>query len=193
MKMTDQAIVALYWARSQEALAATAEKYGSYCRAIACNILASREDADECVNDTYWNAWRSMPPQRPSRLRIYLGRITRNLSLDRFKRCSARKRGGSQADLALDELEECISSPDGVEQAADAQALTELLEQFLSEQPRQKRGIFIRRYWYLDPIRDIARAYTMSESKAASILFRMRAELRVRLEQEGFSTGRVNP
>lgn len=185
--MKDNEIIALYWERNEAAIERTAEKYGSYCRTISYNILNSDEDAEECVNDTWLGAWKSMPPQRPNRLATYLGKITRNLSLNRLKKHTAEKRGGSQTDLALSELEECIPASATVEQIAEEKELVASINRFLYAQPEQKRNIFIRRYWYLYSIRDIAVAYQMSESKVASALFRMRSELKAHLEKEGIS------
>lgn len=185
--MKDHEIIDLYWKRKETAISATAEKYGKYCHTISYNILHNNEDAEECVNDTYLGAWKSMPPQRPERLSAYLGKITRNLSLNRFKRYTAEKRGLGQTELVLSELEDCIPSETGVEQVIDEMVLVNSINQFLRAQPEQKRNIFIRRYWYLYPIRDIAENYGMSESKAASMLFRMRNELKTHLEKEGIT------
>jgi RNA polymerase sigma-70 factor (ECF subfamily) len=126
-----------------------------------------------------------MPPQRPNNLATYLGKITRNLSLNRLKQYTTEKRSGSQTVLALSELEDCISSSTTVEQIAEEEALVDSINRFLYAQPKQKRNIFIRRYWYLYSIRDIAGTYEMSESKVASMLFRMRSELKTHLEKEG--------
>lgn len=182
--MKDDEIITLYWERDEKAISATAARYGSYCHSISYNILHNTEDAQECVNDTWLGAWKSMPPHRPNRLSVYLGKITRNLSLNRLKHYTAEKRGLGQAELALSELEECIPAGSDVEQAVEEMALTQSINRFLYAQPRQKRNIFIRRYWYLYPIRDIAQAYGMSESKVASMLFRMRNELKSHLEKE---------
>lgn len=183
--MKDNEIIGLYWERNEAAITATAEKYGSYCHTISYNILHSNADAEECVNDTYLGAWKSLPPQRPDRLSTYLGKITRNLSLDRFKQYNAEKRGRGQTALMLSELDDCVPAKMDVEQSVDEMVLVESLNQFLYAQPEQKRNIFIRRYWYLYPIRDIAKYYGMSESKTASLLFRMRNELKEHLEKEG--------
>lgn len=183
--MKDNEIIELYWKRNEAAITATADKYGSYCHTISYNILHNKEDAEECVNDTWLGAWKSLPPQRPNRLATYLGKITRNLSLDRFKQYNAEKRGRGQTELVLSELEDCIPAKTDVEQSVDEMALVESINQFLYAQPEQKRNIFIRRYWYLYPIRDIAETYGMGESKIASMLFRMRNELKLHLEKEG--------
>ena len=182
--MNDEEIITLYWKRDEKAIAVTAERYGSYCHSISYNILPNTEDAQECVNDTWLGAWKSMPPHRPGRLSAYLGRITRNLSLNRFKHYTAEKRGLGQTSLVLSELEECIPAENSVEQYIEEMDLARSINRFLYAQPRQKRNIFIRRYWYLCPIRDIAASSGMSESKITSLLFRMRNELKAHLEKE---------
>ncbi len=183
--MNDRDIVNMYWDRNQRAIAVTAEKYGGYCRSISYSILHSHEDAEECVNDTWFRAWRSMPPKRPKYLAAFLGKITRNLSINLFKRKNAEKRGLGQTELVLSELEECI--PDGrtVDRAVEDRVITESVNSFLVGLPEEKRNIFIRRYWYVHPIKDIAAHYGMSESKVASLLFRMRNELKIHLEKDG--------
>lgn len=183
--MEDFEIVALYWERNESAITASADKYGSYCRAISYRILHNDEDAEECVNDTWLGAWKSIPPQRPACLAAYFGKITRNLSLNRFKKYTAEKRGQGQTELVLSELEDCIPDKTSVEQIVDERILAESINAFLYTQPEQKRNIFIRRYWYLFPIKNIAEAYGMSESKVTSMLFRIRKDLKRHLEKEG--------
>lgn len=183
--MEDVQIVELYWNRDEAAIAATSERYGNYCYSIAYHILQCSEDAKECVNDTYWKAWLSIPPQRPNRLATYLGKITRNLSLDRLKQLNAQKRGKGQVELALQELESCIPSADDMDQIADEIVLSDTINQFLRAQPRTERNIFVGRYWHLYSIADLAQAYGMRESKVASMLFRMRQKLKHYLEKEG--------
>ena len=185
--MKDAQIVKLYWNRDEAAIAATAESYGNYCYSIAYRILQNPEDAQECVSDTYWKAWLSIPPQRPSRLATYLGKITRNLSLDRLKRMNAQKRGGGQTEFALRELEGCIPATTDMEQIVDEIVLTNTINQFLRAQPRTERNIFVGRYWHLYSIAELAEAYGMGESKIASLLFRMRSKLKHYLEKEGIS------
>lgn len=185
--MEDAQIVALYWARDEAALAESERKYGGYCRAIALGILESREDAAECVNDTWLRAWEAMPPRRPSRLDTFLGRLTRNLSLDRWRARRAQKRGGGQVALALHELEECLPSGDRPERELEARALAESLNRFLEALPREKRVLFIQRYWYLRPVEELAKAHGMRKNTAASTLFRLRTQLREHLEREGFT------
>ena len=183
--MEDNRILELYWKRQETAITRTAEKYGRFCQTISYNILHNREDAEECVNDTWLNAWNSMPPHYPNRLSAYLGKITRNLSINRFKNYSAGKRGGGQAALALSELSDCVPAPGGVEEAVEERVLVDAIEMFLYGLTEQRRNLFIRRYWYLTPIKEIARIYGMSESKVTSMLFRMRRELKEHLENEG--------
>lgn len=183
--MEDSKIVALYWERSETAISETSKKYGRYCGYISYNILNNTRDAEECVNDTYMRAWNSMPPHRPGRLQTFLGKITRNLSLNRYKQYHAEKRGFGQTELALSELEDCIHSAAAIDGASDELALTEAINGFLAALPKINRKIFVRRYWYLSSINEIAEQYDMNENKVTSILFRVRNELRRHLEKEG--------
>ena len=183
--MEDHEIVALYFARSERAITETARKFGAYCRKIAWNILASRRDAEECENDTWLAAWNTMPPQRPARLAPYLGRITRNLALDRLDQAAAQKRGGGQAALLLDELAECLPAPDRVEQEVEAAELARQISAFLRAQPEPARSMFLRRYWYGDAIGEIAVRYGMPTGRVRVTLHRTRARLRQALEREG--------
>ena len=183
--MEDSAIIDLYWAREERALSETDTKYGGYCRSIAPNILKNREDSEECVSDTWLHAWNAMPPQRPSILSSFLGRITRNLSFDRCRRQNAEKRGGGTLPLALDELSECVAAPGRVEQALEARELAEAIDRFLRTLPERECSIFLRRYWYVDSVQDIAARYALRENTAKSILFRTREKLRRYLAGEG--------
>ena len=131
--MEDKQIVALYWKREERAITASEEKYGPVCRSVSYNILQSRPDAEECVNDTWLHAWNSMPPHRPSALRIFLAKITRRVALNRWKAASAQKRGGGQLPLVLDELSECVSGQEDAEGAVEARELRRLLDQFIRE------------------------------------------------------------
>ena len=182
--MKDEEMVGLYWMRSEDAVTATAEKYGNYCYSIAFSILHNAEDAEECVNDAYLAAWNSIPPHRPERVAAFLGKITRNVSLNRWKQYNAQKRGEGQTELALSELEECIPAKTGIEQAVEDELLTWSIEKFLYSQPRLKRNLFIRRYWYISSIQELADEYGMSESKVKSLLFRMRKKLKHHLAKE---------
>lgn len=183
--MNDQRIIDLYWARDPRAIGETDRKYGPYCHAIAHNVLHNMQDSEECVNDTWHRAWNSMPPQRPSLLRAFLGTITRNLALHRWERQNAQKRGGGQAALALEELSECVPAPDTVEKAVEDRELTAVLEAFLDSLSREGRTIFLRRYWYLEPVKTVAKGLGLSESKVKMSLLRSRQKLKDHLEKEG--------
>ena len=181
--MEDAAIVALYWARDEQALTETAAKFGAYCRKIADNILHSAHDAEECENDTWLAAWNSMPDNRPARLAPYLGRITRNLALDRSEAARTQKRGGGQAALVLEELEECVAAPGGVEEDFDAAETGRQISGFLRELPEETRRVFLRRYWYCDSTADIAARLGISEAKVRVTLHRTRKKLAAYLEE----------
>jgi RNA polymerase sigma-70 factor (ECF subfamily) len=184
-KMDDEMILDLYWARSESAISETAKKYGSYCIRIAANILRNNEDAEECVNDTYHKAWDAIPPQRPSNFRAFLGRITRNLSLNRYKEQKTQKRGGDNIALIYSELEECIPSNSSVETEYESGIIVEAINSFLLTLDKDSRIIFVRRYWHAEPIQAIAACFRMSDSKVKSMLFRTRKKLRAYLENEG--------
>ena len=185
--MEDQQIIELYWARDEDAIAQTHQKYGPWCRGIAMRILELREEAEECVSDTYLQAWNNIPPQRPNLFRAWLGRITRNLALTRYRKSHAEKRGGGQTALALEELRECVSGNETMEQREDSRAIAAALNRFLGGLPERQRNIFLRRYWHMSSIRDIASAYGMTEGQVRSMLHRQRQKLREALEQEGIA------
>lgn len=184
--MEDAKIVQLYWDRNELAIPVTADKYGSYCASIANNILDSREDAEECVNDTYLNAWNAMPPHRPGILPAFLGKITRNLSLNRYKHNIAGKRGGGQAAVVLDEIAELVSDGDSVEREIDRRELAKAIDAFLDGLSARKRNIFVRRYWYFDSISDIASRFGMTENNVSVTLNRLRLKLHNYLLERGF-------
>ena len=183
--MEDNAIIDLYWARSENAISQTAVKYGGYCYAIAYHILESPEDSEESVNDTYLAAWNTMPPKRPNALSAFLGKITRYISLDRWKRRSASKRGSGQTALALEELEECVSGGEDPEERLARKELLTLVNRFLEDLPETERRVFVCRYWYLDSISDIAQRFDFTESKVKTMLHRTRQKLSRQLEKEG--------
>lgn len=183
--MHDNEIITMYWNRDESAITETANRYGNYCFTIAYNILHSDEDAEECVNDTWLNAWKSIPPQRPNNLSTYLGKITRNLSFNRYKLMRAKKRGMGQTEIALSELDDCVPDRMDIEQFVDELFLVNAIESFLRNQPHIERSIFVGRYWYLYQIRDLAEHYRISESKVTSLLHRMRKKLKSHLEKEG--------
>lgn len=183
--MEDNGILDLYFKRSESAIEETAAKYGGYCYTIAFSILASVLDSEECVNDTWLRAWNAIPPKRPAVLSAFLGRITRNLSLDRLRSAGAKKRGAGQMDVVLEELAECIPALDSVEQTAEDHRIAAILNQFLASLPETARIIFLRRYWYLLSVRDIAAGLGCSESKVKMTLSRTRIRLKHLLEKEG--------
>lgn len=183
--MEDSGIVALYWQRDESAIRETASKYGGYLNIISYQILLNAEDAEECVNDTYFDAWNTMPPHRPSILATFLGKITRRISIDLWRKRSADKRGGGEVVLALDELAECVSGSDDIEAAFERQELQRKLNDFLLGLAARERQVFLCRYWYLDSVSDISRRFGFSESKTKSMLFRTRQKLRIMLEKEG--------
>ncbi len=184
--MEDTKIIDLYWQRDQSAVSATAGKYGGFLHTVSWNILKSHTDAEECVNDTYLRAWNAIPPERPNALRAWLGRVTRNLSLDRWKADRAARRGGGM-EMLLGELEECVPDRQGPEQRVEEQELAALISRFLRWQSEDNRYIFLRRYWYGEDIAAIARSLGCGESRVKSALFRTRGALRAFLEKEGIT------
>ena len=183
--MDDAKIVELYWARSDAALTETAKKFGPYCHTIAYNVLENVEDSEECVNDTYMRAWNSMPDKRPAALAPYLGRITRNLALNRIIEKNTLKRGGGEAALALDELDECTASSYSLEREVEAREIAAAMNRFLSKLPETERALFVSRYWFLAPVRELAEKFGFSESKTVSMLRRTRLKLGKFLTGEG--------
>ena len=183
--MTDHEIVDLYWARSENAITQTNVKYGAYCRKIAMNIVANDEDSEECMNDTYLSAWNSMPEERPDLLAPYLAAITRNHALTIYRKVHSQKRGAGQLPLALDELIE-VAGSSSTEEEVDLTLLTGHINNFLGLLPADNRIAFVRRYFYVDTISDIADALSMSEAGVKSLLFRLRQKLREFLEKEGY-------
>ena len=182
--MDDQKIIDLYWSRSESAITETDRKFGKYCYSIAYNILTNNEDAEESVSDTYMAAWKTMPPKRPSILATFLGKITRRLSIDRWRSRNRCKRGGGEMVLALGELEDCVADCQTVEQTFERKQLALVFNRFLESLPETERRIFLCRYWYLDSISAIANYYGFSNSKVTSMLYRTRKKLRAVLEKE---------
>jgi len=183
--MEDALIVALYMERAEDAIAETDRKYKPYLLRVALNILPDRQDAEECVNDTYLRAWNSIPPHQPTRLSTYLGKIARHLALDRYEALTADKRGGGQLPTLLEEWRDCLPQTAG--DPADDMALRDALNRFLYTLPADKRRLFLRRYWYADPIRQIARDRGWTESRVKMQLSRIRQQLREFLEKESIS------
>lgn len=183
--MEDAAIVELYWQREERAISETKTKYGAYCHAIAQRILNDAGDAEECVNDTYLGAWNAMPPHRPTSLGTFLGKIARNLSLKRWRTRSAAKRGGGEAALSLDELEECVASTGDVGDGLEAEELARVIDAFLAGLAEDDRRMFVCRYWHFDAVGDIAQRFGFTQSKVKMSLKRTRDKLAGYLEQEG--------
>lgn len=184
--MDDKGIVGLYYDRNERAVDETAKKYGSYCFSIAHNILGSREDAEESVNDTYWDAWNSIPPHRPNSLALFLGKITRRISIDRYRRRNAQRRGGGEMELVLDELYQCIAHDADVEKEFEKRRLTQVINGFVKSLPTSEQKVFLCRYWYMDSIPSISKRFGYSESKVKSMLYRTREKLKEKLRKEGW-------
>ena len=183
--MNDKNIVDLYFNRDEEAITQTDKKYGRYCYSIAYNILMSREDAEESVSDTYMTAWRTIPPRRPAVLATFLGKITRNLAIDRWRERVATKRGGGEVTLALEELEDCVAGLQNVEMEYERKELIRAYVKFLDTFPVTERRVFLCRYWYVDSVEAIAEKYGFSQSKVKTMLYRTRVKLRKKLAEEG--------
>lgn len=175
--MDDAKIVQMYFDRDEQAIPATADKYGNYCASIANNILGNHEDAEECVNDTYLNTWNAIPPHRPKMLSTFLGKIVRNLAFNRYKHNTADKRGGGEITAVLDELAGCVSGNDNVEQIYEHKELVAAINGFLGTLPAEKRNIFVCRYWYTDSISNIAARYKMTYAAVSMELNRLRTKL----------------
>lgn len=181
--MEDNEIIELFWQRSQRAIAETDQKYGGRLQTLSMNILHDRQDAEECVNDTYHATWNTLPPERPNYFFAYLAKLARNFSFGKYDYYHAQIRCVTVVELS-DEIENCIPAPNDLEQKLDSKEIGRIISTFLYEQSSEMRAVFVRRYWYMDPIKDIAEMFQISESKVKSILFRMRNKLREHLEEE---------
>lgn len=173
--MQDSQIIELYFARNQEAIVATSEKYNAYCMRISMNILQNPGDSEECVNDTYLAAWNSIPPNRPEKLSSYLAKLTRNLSINRYKARMAERRGGGEFAVSLDELDDCIADEST---GLGEEELGALISEFLYTVSKETRQVFVRRYFYSDSVSAIAKRFKMTESKVKSMLHRTRLSLK---------------
>lgn len=183
--MEDHQITQLFWQRNEAAIGAARDKYGAYCRSIALAVLGDHEDALECENDTYLAAWNSIPPNKPQSLSAYLGKLTRRIALNRLRSYQAVKRGGGQAEIPLQELGDAIALTDDVVQRMEQRELAAHISKFLRGQSDHARRVFIRRYWYCDSVREIAKSFGFSESKVKMILLRTRNQLKEFLVKEG--------
>jgi len=184
--MEDEAIVSLYWDRDERAIQETEEKYDRYLTKIACNILNNTEDSRESVNDTYLAAWESMPPHKPSALSAYLAKLTRRISIDRFRYRTREKLMASEYAVSLSELGDCVSGGNTTEELVNVKLLADTIGIFLRLQSEDVRTVFLGRYYFLDSVREIAAYCGMSESKVKSLLHRTRLSLKAYLEKEGF-------
>ena len=185
--MDDSRIIDLFWNRSEQAIGAVSEKYGAMCRAIAWNLLRSNEDAEECVNDTWHGLWNTIPPQRPLKLASYIAKITRNLAMKQLSRRSAAKR--DVQTVSFEELDECIPGALQPEQILEGRELARLLDAFLDTLDPQSRNIFLRRYWFFDSVKDIAKGFGMTENHVKVRLHRIRLRLKACLEEEQIYVG----
>lgn len=184
--MDDNQIIDLYWQRKDAAIRETSRKYGAYCFSIAENILKCREDSEECVNDTWLQTWNSIPPQRPNIFRMYLAKITRNLSFNRYQAQHAAKRGGGEISLVLDELSECIPGAPDTAELYQQKELKQCMSRFVRNLPERDGNIFIRRYFFTESISEIAKHYHLTENNVIVILSRTRRKLRLWLKKEGY-------
>ena len=183
--MEDLQIVELYWNRDEKAIEQSQQMYGNYCYSIAYNILHNSEDAQESLNDTWLAAWDAIPPHHPQILSTFLGKITRRLSLNKWRSMTAEKRGGGNFPLSLDELEECIPDQRSIDDRLETQYLSEAIDRFLAKLKEGERKVFVCRYWYFDSVKDIAERFGFSESKVKMLLKRTRDRLKEYLIKEG--------
>lgn len=184
--MEDREIVELYWNREETAIKETEKKYERYLMTIAYQILENMEDCKESVNDTYLSAWNSIPPHKPENLATYLGKLTRRISIDIYRKKNRKKRKDSEYALSLSELEDCISDEQTPEHMIDEKMLAKMINEFVRTLPKETRIVFIGRYYYLDSVKKIANYCNMSEAKVKTLLYRTRCSLKEYLEKEGF-------
>ena len=185
--MEDERIVELFLARDEAAVRRSAEKYGLRLRGLALSIVGEQQTAEECENDSYLAAWNAIPPNEPrGYLYAFLARIVRNIALNRCRDRERLKRDAFVTELSR-EMEECIPAPDDLESRMDGLALEEALNGFLGTLGEEKRNVFLRRYWYLDSVEEIAKRFGISQSKVKTTLFRVRKRLREYLEKEGYT------
>ena len=185
--MNDEGIIKLFFAREEAAISETDKKYGSYCRRLTLNILESREDSEECVNDTYMKLWNTIPPKRPGSLGAFAAAVARNAALNMLRGRTSEKRGGGDTCVPFDEISECLPSAQSVESAVDEKELINALNRFLGSLDSRKRKIFMKRYFHFFTMSEIASDTGMSEENVRTVLFRTREKLRVFLEKEGIN------
>lgn len=183
--MEDSAIVDLYWQRSDDAIQESQRKYGNYCHAIAYKLVGDHRDAEECVNDTWLQAWNLMPDKRPKLLSSFLGGICRGLAISLYRTKTSKKRGGGEIPLVLEELADCIPSKSDPQREYQDREFAAAISRFVSRLPETERRVFVARYWYLASVEDISRRAGFSVSKTKSMLLRIRDRLREYLREEG--------
>ena len=183
--MDDKSIIELYFARNEAAVEKTAEKYSALCKKVSFNILGNEQDADECVNDTYIKVWESIPPTKPLSLKAYVARIARNLSFDLLRKKNAKKRADSQGALALDELSECVSGNEGVDDEISKKALSVDIDSFLDTLDEEACDMFVLRYWYSYSVKEIAGRFRKTETNVSVTLSRLRKKLKKYLNERG--------
>ena len=184
--MEDKKIIELYFERNEMAIQETEDKYGHYCFTVAYNILFNREDSQECVSDTWHTTWNLIPPNRPNKLKFYLAKITRGIALNMFRKLNAEKRGGLETDLVFEELENALASADDPQKDFEASELKGFINSFLKKQPERERKLFIRRYFYMESVKKIAKQFNLTESNVSVILNRVRTSLKKELVEEGY-------
>lgn len=184
--MEDSKIIELYFERSEEAIPETEAKYGKFCINIANNILGSNEDAEECLNDALLVLWNRIPPEVPSVFSAFIGKITRNIALVKYRRKAAKKRGGNEAEAVLDEISEFVSGGDDVEENIEHREIIAAINEFLAGYPKEKRKIFVSRYWYFMSIEEISEKTGKTEKAIHNILSRTRKKLKKYIEERGF-------
>lgn len=182
--MDDKQIIELYFERNEQAIKETETKYGTFCHRIAMNILGIHEDAEECVNDTYYSVWKQIPPTVPEVFKVYLGRITRNLSISRFRAMRAKKRYSSM-EIMLSELNDCVPSSSNVEQTIEVMQLSDYISEWLDSLPEEDCALFVRRYWFGDEVQELAKKCGITAAKMAQRMLRLRKSLKAALEQKG--------
>jgi RNA polymerase sigma-70 factor (ECF subfamily) len=185
-EQSDQAILDLYFQRSEEAIEITMAQYGALLRSLAWNILGDHEDVEECVSDTYLAAWNAIPPERPQYFKAWLCRIVRNRALDKVRARTRDKRGGGQVPLILEEMEDLLAGDSDVARAVEEEELSRMISAYLREQPDKRRIIFLKRYYFASSIKEIAGEQAMTQGAVKVLLHRMRRELKESLIEQGY-------
>lgn len=184
--MTEEQIITLFNRRDEAAVRESERQFGAYCYAVAKRILSCHEDCEECVNETWLRAWKTIPPQRPKSLKLFLASITRNLAYDRYRKLGTQRRGGGEIEAVLEELDQCVAAPETAEDAVLAGDLEAEINRFLGTLPERDRDVFLRRYFFTEPVREIARRYGLREENVSMILSRARKKLKQHLYKEGY-------